>query len=322
MPFDGAVQHVSNSDGRTRVGKHRTMTTNRRLHSLLTAASLLVVLLVGAVVANAASRSPGARTSAARVAKSVRLVQRSFTLNRPDQKERLTVGCPGRSRPLGGGMNSYPPPSANGEGVYPHSYERLGVQGGWHVTAVLYDPDHRSTQPRDVTLQVTCGPRLGHVTPPHKTKYVKPGSTRTAVATCPGRRHLFAGGFQRTDFISRGGNYVLESRAISSKSWKVVAHAFGEFGGQITAIAYCTRSKRPLLTAVEANTPLGPGLGTATTSTCPPGTRMTSGGFSSNGSTSVFLTNGMINGDGTWSASGFHWGSGATLTAYGYCMRA
>jgi hypothetical protein len=219
-------------------------------------------------------------------------------------------------------MNSYPPPSADGEGIYPHSYERLGVQHGWHVTAVLFDSDHRSTQPRDVTLQVTCGPRLGHVTPPHTTKYVKPGGTRTVVATCPGRRHLFAGGFQRTDFVSQGGNHVLESQAISSKSWKVVAHAFGQFGGEITAIAYCTRSKRPLLSAVEASTPLGPGLGTATTPTCPPGTRMTSGGFSSNGSTSVFLTNGVINADGTWSASGFNWGSGAALTAYGYCLRA
>jgi hypothetical protein len=297
------------------------MTGKRRFHPLLPAAGLLGVLLLVSV-ASARGSSPGEQASAARVAKSVRVAERTFRLTRPDQKQRLTVGCPGRSRPLGGGMNSYPPPSSDGEGVYPHSYERLGVQGGWHVTAVLFDPDHRSTQPRDVTLQVTCGPRLGHVTPPHTTKYVKPGRTRTAIATCPGRRHLFAGGFQRTDFISRGGNYVLESRAISSKSWKVVAHAFGEFGGQITAIAYCTRSKRPLLSAVEATIPLGPGLGTATTPTCPPGTRMTSGGFSSNGSTSVFLTNGMLNGDGTWSASGYNWGSGAALTAYGYCLRA
>jgi hypothetical protein len=295
------------------------MTAKRRFHPLLPAAGLLGLLLL--VFAGSAIGS-GAHKSKARVAGAITMRTASFTLNRPDQKQRLTVGCPGRQRPLGGGMNSYPPPSSDGEGVYPHSYERLGVQRGWHVTAVLYDPDHRSTQPRDVTLQVTCGPRLGHVTPPHTTKYVKPGRTRTAVATCPGRRHLFAGGFQRTDFISRGGNYVLESRAISSKSWKVVAHAFGAFGGQITAIAYCTRSKRPLLSAVEATTPLGPGLGTATTPTCPPGTRMTSGGFSSNGSTSVFLTNGMLNGDGTWSASAHNWGSGAALTAYGYCLRA
>jgi hypothetical protein len=288
-----------------------------RLRAPILAASLLAFLLLGALTAGAAGK--GGR---AHVASSVRLAERTFHLTQPDKKQRLTVSCPGRSKPLGGGMSSYPPPTAGGEGVYPHSYERLGVQSGWHVTAVLFDPDQRSTQPRDVTLQVSCGPRLGHVTPPHTTKYVKPGQTKSAVATCPGRRHLFAGGFQRTDFISRGGNYVLESRAISDKSWRVTGHAFGQFGGQLTAIAYCTRSKRPLLTPVEATTSLGAGLGTATTPGCPPGTRMTSGGFSSNGSSSVFFTNGMINTDGTWSASGYNWGSGASLTAYGYCLRA
>jgi hypothetical protein len=291
-----------------------------RFRTAILAASLLAVLLLGNLVASATGSGP--RASTARVAKAVQVVQRGFTLTQPDQKQRLTVSCPGHSKPLGGGMYSYPPPSPNGEGVYPHSSERLGVQQGWHVTAVLFDTDHRSTQARNVTLQATCGPRLGHVTPPHTTKYVKPGRTRTVVATCPGRRHLFAGGFQRTDFVSRGGNYVLESHAISAKSWRVVAHAFGQFGGEITAIAYCTRSKRPLLIPVEATTNLGSGLGTATTPTCPPGTRVTAGGFSSNGSTTVFMTNGMINADGSWSTSGFNWGSGAALTAYGYCLRA
>ena len=291
-----------------------------RFRTASIAAGLLAVLLCALLVSAAAGS--GSQASTARVAKWVRVVERSFQLTRPDRKQRLSVGCPGRSKPLGGGMNSYPPPTAGGEGVYPRSYERLGVQHGWHVTAVLFDPDHRSTQPRTATLQVTCGRRLGHVTPPHTTKYVKPGKTKTAVATCPGRRHLFSGGFQRTTLTSRGGDYVIESRAISPKSWQVVAHAFGKFGGEITAIAYCTRSKRPLLIPVEATTNLGSGLGTATTPACPPGTRVTAGGFSSNGSTAVLMTNGMINADGTWSTSGFNWGSGAALTAYGYCLRA
>jgi hypothetical protein len=297
------------------------MTANRKLRPLFAATALLALLLVGVLAAGSAFAG-GARSFKAKVAGAVTIRTKSFTLNRPDQKQRLTVGCPGKQRPLGGGMTSSPPPSAGGEGVYPHSYERLGVQRGWHVTAVLFDPDHRSTQPRNVTLQVACGQRLGHVTPPHKTKYVKPGQTKTVTATCPGRRHLFSGGFQRTDFISRGGNYVIESRAISDKSWRVVAHAFGQFGGEITAIAYCTRSRRPLISEVSNSTSLSPGYGTTTTPTCPPGTRMTAGGFSSNGSITTFLTNGMINPDGTWSASGYNWGSGATLTAYGYCLRA
>jgi hypothetical protein len=296
------------------------MTANRPLHRLYAPLALLVVLLGGVLAASALGS--GAHTSKARVAGSVTMRSKTFTLNRPDQKQRLTVGCPGRQRPLGGGMTSSPPPSASGEGVYPHSYERLGVQGGWHVTAVLYDPDHSSTQARNVTLQVACGPRLGHVTPPHKTTYVKPGQTKTVVATCPGRRHLFSGGFQRTDFTSRGGDYVIESRAISDKSWRVIGHASGDFGGELTAIAYCTRSKRSLVTEVSNSTSLAPGFGSTTTPACPPGQRMTAGGFSSNGSTTTFLTNGIINQDGTWSASGYNWGSGATLTAYGYCLRA
>jgi hypothetical protein len=291
-----------------------------RFRTASIAASMLAVLLFALHLS--AAVGSGSQVSAAGLARSAQVVERSFQLTRPDQKERLTVGCPGRSKPLGGGMNSYPPPTPGGEGVYPRSYERLGVQQGWHVSAVLFDPDHRSTEARTATLQVTCGPRLGHVTPPHRTKYVKPGQTKTAIATCPGRRHLFSGGFQRTNFTSQGGDYVMESRAISPKSWQVVAHAFGQFGGEITAIAYCTRSKRPLLIPVEATTNLGSGLGTATTPACPPGTRLTAGGFSSNGSTAVLMTNGMINADGTWSTSGFNWGSGAALTAYGYCLRA
>jgi hypothetical protein len=219
-------------------------------------------------------------------------------------------------------MITNPPPSADGEGVYPHSYERLGVQQGWHVTAVLFDPTHRSTQPRDVTLQAICGPKLGHVTPPHKTKYIKPGQTKKVVAKCPGRRHLFAGGFQRTDFISQGGNYVTESRAVSGKAWRVVGSAFGAFGGELTAIAYCTRSKRALLTETSAPTTIATGgFGTATTPPCPPGRRHTAGGFSANGSQSVFFTNGTFNPDGTWSASGFNFGPATSLTAYGYCLK-
>jgi hypothetical protein len=260
---------------------------------------------------------------AAAAAKSVTMASKTFRMSGPDDKQRLTVGCPGRSSPLGGAMTAYPPPGPDGEGVYPHSYERLGVQQGFHVTAVLFDPSRGSTQPRDVTLQVVCGPKGGHVTPPHKTKYVRPGNTETVVATCPGRRHLFSGGFQRTDFTSQGGNFVTESRAISSKSWRVTAHAHGHFGGEITAIAYCRRSKKPLLTEVSSSpTMLDLGkLGTATTPTCPAGRRMTTGGFSHNGSTSAFFGNGSFNSDGTWSASGFNRGVATGLTAYGYCLK-
>jgi hypothetical protein len=254
--------------------------------------------------------------------KRVSMATKTFKMGGPDQKRRLVVRCPRSKVPYGGGMKSSPLPGADGEGAYPHSYERLGVQGGFHVTAVLYDPSHGSTQKRRIQLQVKCGRRLGHMTPPHRTKYVRPGQTKKAVARCPGRRHLIGGGFQRTDFVSRGGNYVTESRAISSKAWRVTASAFGRFGGEITAIAYCIRSKRPLVKAVSASTSVSQGgFGEAATPRCPGKRRLIWGGFGTSPWGSLFFHNGYFTRRGRWASSGYNnFGPTATLTSYGYCL--
>lgn len=282
-----------------------------------------IVSLIGAIAmaqlvvgAGWAAAQPRAHPS-----KAVSYAQRTFKVAGPNRKRRLVVRCPGRTVPLGGGVTSFPPPSADGEGIYPHSFERLGVQHGYHSTVVLFDPSPRSTQPRHVIVQVACIRKRKHVTPPHRTVYVGPGQTRTAVATCPGRRHLFGGGFQRTDFRAAGGDYVTESRRISDKSWSVTAHGFGAFGGELTAIAYCWRSKNPLLTEVSGSASVSTGgFATATTPPCPTG-RLVFGGFSSSPSGSVLLTNGAFNADGSWSASAMnHFGPAANLTAYGYCL--
>jgi hypothetical protein len=285
------------------------------------AAALVVVAL--AVVALVRDSSGGqARAAKAHTSKSVSYARKTFTLTGANQKRRLTVTCPGRLIPLGGGIMGDPTPSLDGEGIYPHSYERLGVQHGFHSTVVLFDPSGGSTQPRRVTLQVACARKGKHVTPPHTTVNIAPGQTRTAVATCPGRRFLFGGGFQRTDFLASGGDYVTESRATSPKSWSVTGHAFGNFGGQITAIAYCRRAKNPLLTEVSASTDLERGkFGTAVTPPCPVG-RLVFGGFSSTPAGSTLLTNGFINDNGSWQASGFNYfGPDSTVTAYGYCLK-
>jgi hypothetical protein len=255
-------------------------------------------------------------------AKSVTYAHKSFKLEGANSKRRLTVRCPGQLVPLGGGMKSTPLPSADGEGAYPHSYERLGVQHGYHSTVVLFDPSPGSTTQRQVTLQVACARKQKHVTPPHTTVYVNPGQTRTAVATCPGNRHLFGGGFQRTDFIARGGDYVTESRAISDKSWSVTGRAFGGFGGELTAIAYCWRSKKPLLTEVSGSAAAGTGqFATASTPPCPTG-NIVFGGFSTSPTGSMLFTNGSFTGSGGWSASAQnHFGPAASITAYGYCLK-
>jgi hypothetical protein len=249
------------------------------------------------------------------------IATKTFRLTRANETPRLVVRCPGRTTPFGGGMMSNPPPSADGEAVYPHSFERLGVQQGWHVTPVLFDPSHGNTQPRSVTLQVVCGRRHRHVTPPHTSVRLGPGQTKTIRASCPGRRHLFGGGFQRTDFISLGGTYVSESRAIDSHTWQVTGSAFGSMGGQLTAIAYCRRSRNPLVSEVSGSTTLSYGqYGSATTPPCPPGRRLVFGGFATNPSGAVLISEGYINPDGGWTGSGFNYfGPTATLSEYGYC---
>jgi hypothetical protein len=255
------------------------------------------------------------------------LTARTFELRKADQAKRLVIRCPRGSFPLGGGMTSSPESGPDGEGVYPHSYERLGVQRGFHVSALIIDPSPRSTAPRSATLQVVCGRGLVPMSSPHRTVFVHRDSSNTAIATCPTGQYLFGGGFQRTNFTTPfrtyGGNYITESRAISLTAWRVSARAVSWDGGDLTAIAYCARDPSLPLTEVQASSQIEAGQsGAATTPPCPPGSQLTSGGFSFNGSEGAFFANGSINPDGTWSATGFgYFGAVPSLTAYGYCLR-
>jgi hypothetical protein len=250
---------------------------------------------------------------------------RTFKLKRANDKQRMVVLCPHGQFPFGGGMFNTPSVRSDGEGIYPHSYERLGVQKGFHATTVFWNGESSGSPTRYVTLQVACSKQwTGHVTPPHRTKYVPPGQTRTVVAKCPGHRHLMGGGFQRTDFVGRGGDYVTESRATSSKNWRVTASAFGGFGGEITAIAYCLHSKKPLLTQVSSPTvTVAKGtVGYARTPPCPKGRRLVYGGFQTFPQKAAFMTDGRFLKDRSWSAAAYNnFGPTASLTAYGYCFK-
>ena len=257
----------------------------------------------------------------------------AFQMSGSDNSDRLTVACPGRTLPYSGGMQA-DPVGGGGTGIYPHSFERLGVQGGWHVTPVLFSPlpglpglppvSAATSQVHSVTLQVICGPRLGPVSSPHATVFVAPGQSQTAVATCPPGNRVFAGGFQRTDFISEGGDYVTESRAASDRSWQVSGSAFGRFGGELTAIAYCVQARSPVVSEVSGDSAvslLRPG--TATTPPCPPGTSLVSGGFSSSPGGASLISSAYLNPDGSWSAAAYNlFGPAASLSARGYCMSA
>ena len=195
-----------------------------------------------------------------------------------DEIGRFEVLCPEGTFPLGGGMVNVTPLAGEGEGIYPHSYERLGVQSGFHVTPTLVDPSPEATTPRRGVLQVICGLGLVPTVSPHETIYVPRQGTGTVTARCPEGTQLFSGGFQRTNFttpgivgyggIMYGGNYITESRAVGTNAWRVSAGAVDQDGGELTAIAHCAKDPSLPLTEVSASASVDEGE--AATATTPP----------------------------------------------------
>lgn len=241
-----------------------------------------------------------------------------------DDPERLEVFCPGKTFPIGGGISQTPPLGMDGEGVYPHSFERLGAQKGFHVTTAFIDKNGGGSTARTVNLQVQCARGLVPTESPHKTFFVLPGQTKSATATCPGGTRLFSGGFQRSNFLVYGGSYPTESRAVGPKSWRVTGSAFGAFGGELTAVALCAKD-RSLPVAEVSSTAMPIALGqnvSATTPACPAGRKLTTGGFSFGGSQQAFFADGFFNNAGTYSVTGFGYFGPAQLTAFGYCLKA
>src|SRR5581483_7229528 len=271
-------------------------------------------------------RRGAATPGLARTLTGVVLATRTFRLSKPDTAPRLETLCPGHRSPVGGGITVSPPTGPDGEGIYPHSFERLGAQLGFHVSVVVFDPDPTSTTPRSATVQAVCGYGVIPATPtPHKTVYVRPGQSKTVTARCPRGQFLVSGGFQRTDWRSDGGDYITESRASGKRAWTVSGHAYGTGSGELTAIAYCARMPHPILSEVSSLPVPVPshGSATATSASCPSGKRLTAGGFSTGGSSDGFFAGGSINPNDTFSASEYgFFGPLSSLTAYGYCLPA
>lgn len=286
------------------------------------------VTLPAAAVA-LASAQPGSSADAAQASKAAKkgkgysFTSKSFQISSPNDGQRLTVLCPGKSEPLGGSMTT-DPPDADGEAIYPHSYERLGRQSGYHITVILYDPSPAQTRTRTVRLQVLCGPKYGKVSPPHLTLDMEASEKSVAVAKCPGKRFLIGGGYQRTNFTPQGGILATESRAVSGKAWQVSGLGLGRFGGQMTSIGYCVRARKPPLTEVSATAPVPPlSFASATTPSCPKGKRVAFGGFSSSASGIVLPDGGSFDGARRWRAGGYNTSRNETgsITAYGYCLK-
>jgi hypothetical protein len=255
-----------------------------------------------------------------------------FRMDRVDETARFEVFCPDGTSPLGGGMFNATPLGPDGEGIYPHSYERLGVQSGFHVTATLIDPSTGQTAQRRGVLQVICGRGLVPTASPHETTFVQRHGTGTVTATCPEGTQLFSGGFQRTNFttpgistggVMYGGNYITESRAVGTNAWRVSAGAVDKDGGELTAIALCAEDRSLPLKVVSASGEVGEGkAASVTTPRCPKGRALIAGGFSYGDSHDGLFADGYFTRAGTWTATGYGWFGSANLTAYGYCAKA
>jgi hypothetical protein len=140
--------------------------------------------------------------------------------------------------------------------------------------------------------------------------------------TCPGKRVLLGGGYQRTTGRSSEGNIITESRALSKKAWRVTSHGQDTFGGELTGIASCVRSKKPILKEVRATVPIGTNqTATATSRKCPGKRKPAFGGFQTASDGSVMYFGGYFTSKGAWAATAYNSGAPTTLTAHLYCLR-
>jgi hypothetical protein len=257
---------------------------------------------------------------------------KEFRMSDPDGTSRLEVLCPNGSHPLGGGFYNATPLGNDGEGIYSHSYERLGAQDGFHDTVTFVSPSQKPRE-RRVVLQVVCGQGLVPTASPHATTYVHRHETASVTAHCPKGTQIFSGGFQRTNFTTPGvkrygghiygGDYITESRADGTDGWTVSGGATGENGGELTAIAYCADDSSLPIKEVSAEVSVGEKkAASATTPPCPDGYALISGGFSFGGSHDALFADGYFTRGGRWAATGYGWFGQANLTAYGYCAKA
>jgi hypothetical protein len=283
--------------------------------ALLSAA--LVVAALGAGLAPAKKpkskvRNPGHLVTATQ----------TYHLGTVDDRVRMTVGCPGGKEPYGGGFLTSPTPTL-GQGVYPNSYERLGAQGGYHITGTLINPFKAQVVPKDVTLQVICGKKIGPLASPHSFADLGPGDgPKTVIAKCPKKSSLIGGGYQQTNGVTDAGVIATESHRTSARTWQVVAHDPGGFAGTAVSIAYCVKSKKSLVTELSASVTIPQrGTDTATTPPCPAGRQLVFSGFSVPPDGGIRFLGEGFNPDGSTSATGVNSGTPATLTAYSYCLR-
>jgi hypothetical protein len=292
----------------------------RRDRVVVAGALLLAAAVLAALVATGAT----AKKPKAKVKNPGNLVTatQTYHLDKVDDRQRMTVSCPGSKEPYGGGFLTSPA-AADGQGVYPNSYERLGQQGGYHITANLVNLFKTQVVPRDLTLQVRCGKKIGPLSSPHAFEDLGPGEgPKTIIAKCPKKQSLIGGGYQQTNGVTDGGVIATESHRTSNRTWQVVAYDPGGFAGTAVSIGYCVKSKKSLVTELSASVTIPQrGTDTATTPPCPAGRQLVFSGFSAPPDGSIRFLGEGFNPNGSTSATGVNSGAPATLTAYSYCLR-
>ncbi len=287
------------------------------LTSAVLAALAAVAFAAMALASNAPKLVPKMKTK--RV-----IATQDFTIQGSDAPERYEVYCPRGMRPLGGGVFASPPPDATGAGAFPVSYERLGQQDGWHISVAQVGKPTGTP----VKLQVMCRKYSGNIDPvehfvkDQTTKNVGPGETKRFTETCPGKGRIITGGYLSSHFFSNKGVFVTESMMTpDQKSWTILAHGVaGGTGGQVTSIAYCYKSKKPLLAETRGAPATATATATATSTAppCPGGKQLIAGGYSAPGTVRVF--DGGFRDLNTWTASASHYTAPGEVTAIGYCL--
>ncbi len=292
---------------------------------LIAAAGLLLAVVAFVAAQQLSSSESAGAAPVAKAAKKkggvgIRVVSKTFNLTTADDAVRYETICPKGKFPYGGGIKTNPPP-AGGQGVYPNSYERLGVQHGYHINGTLVDVNGGAPTGRQVTIQAFCGSKPGKITPPHRTTFVQPGQTKTLTMSC-GKRKLMGGGYQRTTGRSKDGNVILQSRA-AGNAWQVTSRGQGKFGGELTGIAYCLKGTGGgLIKERKATVPIATGeTATAITPPCPKNRRIAFGGFDVGDGSGFMYFGGYATTGRTWAATGYNGGPATTLTAYAYCIR-
>jgi hypothetical protein len=291
----------------------------KRWIAIVAAALLTAAVLVAAL---GPSLAPAKKSKVRNPGNLVTATQ-TYTLDKVDDRTRMTVSCPGGKEPYGGGFLTSPDPSG-GQGVYPNSYERLGQQSGYHITANLINLFKTQVEPRNVTLQVRCGKKIGPVSSPHSFQDLAPGDgPKTVIAKCPKKSTLIGGGYQQTNGVTDGGVIATESHQTSPRTWQVLAYDPAGFPGTAVSIGYCVKSKKSLITELSGSASIGPReTATATTPPCTGGRQLVFSGFSAPPDGSIRFLGEGFNPNGSTSATGVNTGGAtATFTAYSYCLR-